>query len=249
MNKLSVVIITYNEELNIADCINSIKSIADEIIVLDSFSTDSTVEISELLGAKVFQNKFIGHIEQKNLAKSKAKHELILSIDADERVSEELKLSIEQIKLNPVADAYTINRLNNYCGKWIRNGGWYPDVKLRIWKNGIGNWGGYNPHDEYIVPEGVKIINLKGELFHFSFKTIFQHIQQVNHFTEIMSEDLIKRNKKIHFYHILFAPLFKFVRDYFLRKGFLDGYHGFAISMISAFATFLKYVKIKIKKP
>lgn len=249
MNKLSVVIITYNEESNIIDCLASVHPIADEIIVLDSFSTDRTVQISESLGAVVYQQKFQGHIEQKNAVKDLAKHNLILSIDADERLSEELIASIFKIKQNITADAYTFNRLNNYCGKWIKHGGWYPDRKLRIWKNGVGYWGGVNPHDKYIVPGDSKIDHLNGNLLHYSFKSISQHIKQVNHFTDISSDIMKNDTHRIYFLNLFFAPVFKFSKDYFIRRGFLDGYFGFIIAAISAFSTFLKYVKILTKNP
>jgi glycosyltransferase involved in cell wall biosynthesis len=249
MNKLSVVIITYNEESNIVDCIDSVKPIADEIIVLDSFSTDKTVQIAESLGAIVFLQKFQGHIEQKNAVKDLAKYDLILSIDADERLSKELINSIVKIKHNITADAYTLNRLNNYCGKWIKHGGWYPDKKLRIWKNGIGYWGGVNPHDKYIVPDDSIINHLNGNLLHYSFKTISQHVNQVNHFTDIMSDIMKNDPHRIYYFNLIFAPVFKFIKDYFIRRGFLDGYSGFIIAAISSFSTFLKYIKILTKKP
>jgi glycosyltransferase involved in cell wall biosynthesis len=146
---LSVVIITRNEEANIGRCLNSVKEIADEIVILDSFSTDRTCAIAEEMGARVFQQEFAGHIQQKNEALKFARFPHILSLDADEVPDEELKKEIQNVKANFSFDGYSFNRLTNYGGQWIRHGGWYPDKKLRLWDSRKGHWGGTNPHDRF----------------------------------------------------------------------------------------------------
>ena len=160
MTPISVVIITFNEEKNIGRCLESVKNIADEIVVLDSFSTDKTEEICLQHGASFFQHPFDGHIEQKNRAITYATYPHILSLDADEVLSPELEQSIKAVKENWQADGYYFNRLTNYCGKWIRHCGWYPDRKLRLWDSRKGKWGGVNPHDKYMLEPNAKQVFL-----------------------------------------------------------------------------------------
>jgi glycosyltransferase involved in cell wall biosynthesis len=241
MPQLSVVIITFNEERNIARCIDSVKDIVDDIVVVDSFSKDKT----ESKGARVVMHEFPGHIEQKNWAITQAKFPFILSLDADEALSEELKKSILQVKNDKQFDGYTMNRLTNYCGKWVRHCGWYPDKKLRLWDSTKGKWGGINPHDKYDLEPGSNIAHLKGDILHYSYYTLEDHYNQVNKFTDISSDALYKMGKKASIIKIYFSPVFKFIRDYFLTLGFLDGRIGFVISRISAYAAFLKYKKLQ----
>ena len=154
MIKLSAVIITYNEEEHLEKCLNSLIDVADEIIVVDSFSTDKTKEICIAKGARFVEHKFDGHIEQKNYAISQAKNQYVLSLDADEALTEALKIEVKNIINNWEYDAYVFNRLTNYCGTWIKHSGWYPDKKLRLWDVTKGKWGGENPHDMVIMDKG-----------------------------------------------------------------------------------------------
>jgi glycosyltransferase involved in cell wall biosynthesis len=244
-NKLSAVIITFNEEKNIERCIESLIGLADEIVVLDSFSTDKTEEICKKHNVNFFQHKFDGHIEQKNRAITYAKHPYIVSLDADEAISPELKKSILEEKNNWQADGYKFNRLTNYCGKWIKYCGWYPDRKLRLWNPEKGNWTGINPHDEYKMEEGSSVKFLKGDLYHYSYYTIEDHYKQVEKFTDISAKAYFEKNIKSNFLKIAFKPIWKFIKDYIFKLGFLDGYLGFKICSISAKATYIKYRKIK----
>jgi glycosyltransferase involved in cell wall biosynthesis len=243
--KISVVIITFNEEKNIARCINSVKEIADEIIVVDSFSTDTTCKIAEELGAKIIPHKFDGHIQQKNYAKNLAENDFVLSLDADELLDNQLINSILQIKNNGPSDGYTMNRLTNYCGKWIRHSGWYPDTKLRLWNHKKGNWGGVNPHDEFFLEKNSSIQHLNGNILHYSYYTIADHDKQIEYFTNIASLAALEKGKKSTVLKIVFSPILKFLKMYFLQLGFLDGYFGFIIARKSAYAAYLKYKKIK----
>lgn len=243
--KLSVVVITFNEEKNLARCLKSVEAIADEIVVIDSFSTDKTKEIALKYNAKFIEHSFEGHIEQKNWAITQASFPHILSLDADEALDSNLVESIKNIKSNWTADGYKMNRLTNYCGKWIRHCGWYPDQKLRLWDSRKGKWGGINPHDEYKMENGASIQHLKGDILHYSFYTIKQHIDTVNSFSEIGAQQYFKKGKKGGFLNIIMNPILKFVGAYFFRLGFLDGYYGFVVCAISAHAKFLKYVKLR----
>ena len=241
---LSVVIITFNEEKNIERCIQSVKSIADEIVVVDSFSKDKTKEICLANGVHFFEQAFLGHIEQKNYAITKSSHPYILSLDADEALDEEAIAEIRKIKANWTTDAYFLNRLTSYCGKWIHHCGWYPDKKLRLWDSSKGKWGGVNPHDKFIMEKDATTERMKGKILHYSFHTINQHIQQINFFTDISSKAAFEEGKRSNLFIILFKPLVKFFRDYIFHLGFLDGYYGFVICVNSAHAKFLKYTKL-----
>jgi len=245
MEKLSVVIITFNEEQNIERCLKSVQSIADEIIVLDSFSTDKTQEICESFGVRFSAHKFDGHIQQKNRALSLASNEWVLSLDADEAPNNELLNSIKQALENPKAEAYYFNRLTNYLGKWIRHSGWYPDQKLRLLKKSKGKWAGINPHDKIEMLDGVKPQYLKGELLHYSYYSIEQHIDQINKFTTIGAFEAHKKGRKSNMAIASIKSFWKFVRDYFFKLGILDGYYGFVICSLSAWATFNKYLKLR----
>ena len=245
MTPLSVVIITFNEEKKIAPCLDSVKGIADDIVVVDSFSTDRTEEICKSKGARFVQHKFDGHIEQKTWALAQAKFPHALSLDADEVVSDELKKSILEVKNNWKKDGYYMNRLTDYCGTWIHHCGWYPDRKLRLWDSRKGKWAGQNPHDKYEMHDGDKATGfLKGDILHFSYDTLEDHYRQVENFTNIASKELFKEGKSSGALTIYFSPVIKFIRDYIIKLGFLDGSAGFTVCKISAYATYLKYKKL-----
>jgi glycosyltransferase involved in cell wall biosynthesis len=243
---ISVVIITFNEEKNLERCLQSIQSVADDVVVVDSFSTDRTKEIAIKYNARFIQHVFEGHIEQKNWAITQAKFPHVLSLDADEAIDETLKQSILEAKEDWGADGYSMNRLNYWCGQSIRHGGWYPDRKFRLWDSRKGSWGGINPHDEYKVQAGCSEKHLKGDILHFSYYTINQHLKQVNYFTDILAQQYFEKGRKASWFKILINPLIKFIGSYFFQKGFLDGFAGFAVCMISAHATFLKYAKLRM---
>jgi len=242
---LSAVIITFNEEKNIERCLDSLDGLVDEIIVVDSFSTDATKEMCLRKGVQFVEHPFEGHIEQKNYAASLAQSDYILSLDADEALTEGLRHEIEVIKPKLSGEAYSLPRLTNYCGKWIAHCGWYPDRKIRLWKKGTGNWGGKNPHDRMILEPNTPLKELKNDLLHYSFYTVQQHLKQISFFTDISSQAAFESGKKSSLVKILFNPFFKFIRDYILLRGFLDGYYGLIICLNSAFAKYLKYLKLR----
>ena len=243
--RISVAIITFNEEKNIERCIQSVLPIADEILVLDSFSEDKTKEICSKYEVVFKQHIFDGHIQQKNRAIEYTTNEYVLSLDADEALSTKLLASIKSIKENwGSVDGYYMNRLTNYCGKWINHCGWYPDTKLRLFKKGKGHWTGTNPHDKFEVENDKNTSKLKGDLLHYSYYTIKQHLDQVNYFTDILAKEQYQ-TKGASILKILISPWIKFIKDYFIKLGILDGYYGFVVCFVSSFATFIKYAKIR----
>jgi glycosyltransferase involved in cell wall biosynthesis len=244
MDQLSVIIISFNEEKNIGRCIDSIKGIADEIIVVDSYSTDRTTEIAIQKGATVRQEKFHGYIEQKNIALRHATYDFTLSIDADEALDEKLALAIAAEKRQFHYKAYSMNRCANYCGKFIRHGLWYPDKKVRLFNKRIASWGGTNPHDRIELNEVTPIKHLNGDILHFSYDSIEEHMVQSNNFTTISAASLYEKGQRSNWMKILVNPFWSFLHGYFLRLGFLDGFYGLVIAINSAHQTFLKYIKL-----
>jgi len=246
MIQLSVVIIAYNEEHNIARCLESVKDIADEILVVDSYSTDKTAEICNMVGAKVIQHKFEGHIQQKNYALEQATFPFVLSLDADEALSEELRKSIIATKSAWNCDGYAMNRLTNYCGSWIRHGGWYPDRKLRLFDKRKGLWTGINPHDRYALHDTAAPVGmLRGDILHYSYYSVSDHLKQVDYFTDISARVLFEQGRRISIFRLFVSPAFRFFRDFILKCGFLDGYDGYIVCRISSQAVFLKYAKLR----
>ena len=245
MAQLSVVIITFNEEKNIGRCLESVKAVADEIIVVDSLSTDKTKEIALSHGAVVIEQSFLGYIEQKNFALSKANNPYVLSLDADEALSEELSGSIvEEKSKNFPEDAYAMNRLPYYCGKWVRHGTYYPDRKIRLVNKQKAKWGGVNPHDKIILEKGSALQNLKGDLLHYIYQSFEDHVNKTNKFSSIAAMALYKAGKKSSYFKLIVNPAWAFFHCYFIRLGFLDGFTGFMIARMVAMNTFLKYSKL-----
>ena len=245
-NKLSVVIITFNEEQNIERCLKSVQYIADEIIVIDSFSTDKTEEICKNYNVKLHQEKWLGYSEQKNLANSLALHELIFSIDADESVSPELEKSILEIKKSATNNnAFKVKRLTNYCGNWIHHCGWYPDSKLRIWFKNEASWEGKIHETVKFHKTSPQITTLKGNLLHYSFYTIDDHINVINKFSSLKASNDFNNGKQTNFLKIIFKPVIKFIIMYLVKLGFLDGYYGYVVCKNSAFSEHLRQIKLK----
>ncbi|HSZ31847.1 MAG TPA: glycosyltransferase family 2 protein [Puia sp.] len=246
MEKLSAVIITLNEEKNIGRCIESIKEIADEILILDSNSTDQTAVIAESMGAVVIKESFRGHIQMKNRAVELAANNYILSLDADEALDPRLILSILREKENLTYKAYRMNRCTNYCGQFIRHGSWYPDRKIRLFDRRFARWGGTNPHDKVIVDENKSVKQLGGDILHYSYYTIAEHVAQNNKFSTISADSFFAQGKKTNLLKMVVNPVWAFIQGYFLRAGFLDGLFGFVIAIQVSHLTFLKHLKLYI---
>lgn len=244
MIKVSAVIITYNEEKHLEKCLKSLVDIVDEIIVVDSFSTDKTEEICKKYNVNFITQEFLGYIEQKNFAISKAKYNYIISLDGDEALSEELKTSLLKLKTNWKYDGYYANRLNNYCGQWIKHSDWYPNKKMRFFKKGAGSWQGINPHDNFILNNSKSKATLKGDILHWVHSTHKEHRIKVENFSTIAAKAYFERGKKSSVFKIIFRPAWAFFKAYFLRLGFLDGLNGFIICVQTYNVVFLKYLKL-----
>jgi glycosyltransferase involved in cell wall biosynthesis len=242
--KLSVVIITYNEEKNIERCLSSVAEVADEIVVIDSFSTDRTKEICIKNKVVFIEKEWMGYSESKNYGNTKASNNWILSLDADEALSKELINAILDFKKKPNSSCGKFNRLTNYCGSWIKHGGWYPDAKIRIFDRSVAKWSG-SIHEKLTFSTPTKVVHLAGDCLHYSYYNIEQHYAQADKFTTIAAKDLFERGKIPSYIKLYVSPIIKFVRDYLFKLGFLDGQAGFTIARISAYATYLKYAKTK----
>ena len=241
---LSTTIITLNEEKNITRCIDSVARISDEILVIDSFSTDATSDICQKKGVRFLKHHFKGYVEQKNYALKVAKYDHILSLDADECLEEKTIAVIEKIKRNWQYDAYSFKRLTNYCGKWVYHCGWYPDRKTRLFDKRKARWGGVYLHEKIVFLEGGITFPLDVNILHYSVSSISFHADAINRYSEIASKELLKQKKNIYFLKdIFFNPILTFIKKYFIRLGLLDGYYGFIICTLSAYYNFLKYAK------
>ncbi len=245
MHALSVVVITFNEAQNIRRCLTSVKAIADEIIVLDSFSTDDTVGIARSMGAIVTQQAFTGYIQQKNAALKLAGNDYVLCLDADETVHEELVHAILNTKRNFTATAYQFNRCTCYCGRFIRHGSWYPDRKIRLFDRRFAEWGGTNPHDKVVLQSADhRVEYLQGDLLHFSYYSIEEHLTRINRYTTIAATALHEKGIRSNWIKILLHPFWRFIYGYCIRLGFLDGFYGLVIAINCSHETFQKYIKL-----
>ncbi len=191
------------------------------------------------------EHAFEGYIEQKNYALAQLSYPYVLSLDADEALSERLQQSILAVKSNFQGQAYRFNRLTNYCGQWIRHCGWYPDTKTRLWERTAGHWGGMNPHDRVVLNDQAEVEWLAGDILHYSFYSIADHATTANKFSEVAAQEAIRRKRKINLIvHVVLNPLYTFVKKYFLQQGFRDGFYGWVICLLCSYTNFLKYSKI-----
>lgn len=247
MVKVSCVIITYNEEQNIRACIKSVQQVVDEIIVVDSYSQDNTAGIAQSLGARVFYKKFNGFGAQKAYAIQQATHNWILSVDADEVLTTELQTSILSVKENPIFDGYDLNILTNYCGKWIKHCGWYPKHKLRLLDKTKGYINSNKVHEGFEMNNlNTPISLLKGDLLHYSYKTISEHSRKIQLYTELAAKHMAEKGASIPLLKIILGPKWTFFYLYIIRLGFLDGYWGYVLCKNLSYESFIKYTKIRL---
>lgn len=247
MAKISACIISFNEEKKIEDCLKSLAGIADEIIVVDSNSTDNTVAIAQKYTDRIILQDFLGFIEQKNFAVQQAENDWVLSLDCDERLSPELQDAITAIKGTvEQADAYRMPRKTFYIYRWL-NHCWYPDLKIRLFNKNTAYWGGTNPHD-HIVISSSNIVQLAGDIYHYSFDSISDHIQTIDKFTEIGADELIRKHKSFNILSPFTHSSWTFLKLYIFKRGFMDGFAGIVVSVLSAMHVFVKYSKALIKR-
>ena len=241
--KLSVVVICRDEESNIRDCLESVKW-ADEIVVVDSGSTDRTLEIARRYTDHVHHHDWEGYGKQKDFAMGLATGDWVLNADADERVSAELASEIRQVlrQETPEPVAYSVPRKTFYLGRWITHGGWYPDRKIRLVRRGRGTWGN-SPIHESLAVDG-STARLHGDLYHFTYRNISDHLHVIDEFTTLAAERLAAAGTRWVLPRLIFNPPWKFLRMYFLKLGFLDGRAGFIVAALGSAYVFLKYAKL-----
>ncbi|WP_299368594.1 glycosyltransferase family 2 protein [Winogradskyella sp.] len=246
MLKLSGVIITFNEERNIEKCLQSLVNVVDEIVVVDSFSTDQTKTICQRYNVKFIEQKFLGYVEQKNFALKQTAYDHVVSLDGDEALSEQLQQSIINSKGNWQYDGYYANRFNNFCGQWIKYSDWYPNKKLRVFDKTKAEWKGINPHDNVqLYNSKAKTGHLKGDILHWTYQTYDEMDKKTEYFSSIAAKAYFDNRKTAPFWKLLWNPSWAFFKAYFLRLGFLDGKNGFRICYQTGKITYLKYYKLR----
>jgi len=243
MLKISATIITLNEERHIARAIESLRC-CEEIVVVDSGSTDRTAALAIQRGARVIAHGWPGYAQQKNWAAEKAANDWILSIDADEALSEELEAELLALKSEGFNGAgYSMPRMAQYLGKWIRHSGWYPDRKVRLYDRRSARWTGEYVHESVAVDGPVG--QLRSNLLHFTCDSLSAHLKTLDRYTTLAAQEVIARNRQRPAYRLAIDPAWTFVRAYLLQRGFLDGFEGFTIAYMAALYTFLKYAKAR----
>jgi len=240
---VSAIVVCFNEEKNIRDCLESLRW-CDEIVVVDSFSTDRTVEIARQYTDRIVQRPWAGYRDQKAFAHSQATKQWVMLVDSDERVTPELRDEIQRALDGDAGRylGYAVPRLVFYLGRWWRRGGWYPDYDVRLFRRDKATWGGSDPHEKILVDGAVR--RLKNPLHHFSYRNIDDHMQRINRFTSISSRELRKGGGRWRLADALLRPAFRFFRSYVLKRGFMEGFAGFYVAVTAAVYVFLKYAKL-----
>jgi glycosyltransferase involved in cell wall biosynthesis len=242
--KITATIITLNEERNIARAIESLRC-CDEILIVDSGSVDRTVELAQNLGVRVAEAGWRGYSAQKNWAAEQAANDWILSLDADEALSEALEAEIWSLKkTGPRHDAYTMPRLARYLGKWILHSGWYPDRKIRLYDRRKAKWVGEFVHESVQV-DG-RIGRLDSNILHFTCDSLSEHLKTLDRYTTLAAQEIAARKISVPLHSLILDPAWTFLRSYLVQRGFLDGLEGLTIAYMAAFYTFLKYSKARI---
>ncbi len=244
--RISAAIITLDEEANLGRCLASLRGVADEVVVVDSGSTDGTERIAREGGATFVAQPWLGYGPQKNRAADLAQNEWVLSLDADEALSDALRASILHLKADgPGADAYEVNRLNWYCGRFLRHSGWYPDRKVRLWRRGAARWAEATIHELAEVAPGTRVERLPGDLLHYTIHDRAQHLRPIEKFTTLSAESLLREGRAGDAWKRFVSPAASFLRGYVLKLGFLDGRAGWDVCRLSAYASWLKYEKLR----
>ena len=243
-NPISAVIITHNVADTIGQCLGALKKVSDDIVVLDSFSDDGTIEICEKLGVRLILQEWLGYSQTKNLGNEIATNDWILSIDSDEMLSEELVASLNELKLLD-RHVYSLDRLTNFCGKWIHHSGWYPEWKIRLFNKRNVKWHGDYVHETLKIPVNFNEIKVRGKLFHYSYKDKEDHFKRIRKYARLSALERFEKGNKASFSKVWLSPIARFFRTYILKKGILDGKEGFIISCRSAYMVWLRYTILK----
>ncbi|HQW40587.1 MAG: glycosyltransferase family 2 protein [Flavobacteriales bacterium] len=245
MTGISAVIITRNEAHNIVHCLVPLKGLVDEVIVVDAQSTDGTRELAKQHGATVVERAWTDYSDQKNFANDQATGPYILSLDADEVLSPELIVSIRKRITAGLNGAYRLNRLTNYCGHWIHHSGWYPDAKVRLFPKQGTRWEGAHVHEELQLAQGTKITPLEGDLLHYSYTSVADHLQRLERYSDLHAQKMNAAGKRGGLVKRYLSPVVKFIQTFFFQLGFLDGAAGWRIAWYSAYGVYLKYAKLQ----
>ncbi len=241
---ISAVIITYNEEHRLEPALQSLEGLVKETIVVDSHSTDATIKIAKGHGCRVFERKWTNYADQKNYADGQARCPWILSLDADERVSPGLREELLNLsRTEPDCAGFSIPRRVYYLGRWIRHSGWYPDRRVRLFRREAGRWEGEYVHENLAVSG--RILRLQGDIDHFTYRNIADHVARINKFSELGAQKLYARRKKCRWHHLAFLPGARFLKSYVLKAGILDGFPGLVISVLNGYAVFIRYAKLR----
>lgn len=252
---ISAFVICYNEEDNVQACLESL-AFCDEILVIDSYSTDKTTQIARNFGAKVIERKWQGFRDQKAFGLSQVSHQWVLNIDADERVTKELRSSIEQVLRGDFTSVqglakddqpqevigFYVNRVVYYLGRWWRTGGWYPEYRLRLFRKNSVTWGGIDPHEKPI-PQG-KTARLLGELEHYTYRNMDEQFQRLDQYSTVAAKEEFLLGRKFSLWQLLFNPILRSVKFYVLKKGYREGVAGLIVGIAEGYYTFMKYAKL-----
>jgi len=240
----SATVIAFNEEANIAACLQSL-AWASEIVVVDSESTDRTVEIARTFTPRVFVQPWLGHQEQKNFALEKATHAWVFSLDADERVTPELNARILEILADPTQDGYRFPRRNYFLGKWMRYGGWYPDAVLRLFRKDAARFGGVNPHDKVVVQSG-RVGDIEIPITHYTYTSFAQYVGKLHFYADIAARQALATGKTQPGAGLRLAvkPAWKFLETYVFKRGCLDGSHGLVAALGSSYMSYMKEARL-----
>lgn len=242
--KISAVVITFNEEEKIETALRSLEGIAAEIIVVDSHSLDKTVKLARKHTDKIFERAWTNYADQKNFGNGNAVNPWILSLDADERLSPELREELLALaKTEPDCAGFAMPRQVFYLGRWIRHSGWYPDPKIRLFRKDRARWEGEFVHERLAVDGEIK--TLAGPIDHFTYRDIHDHLARINRFSDLGAQKLYAAKKKCRWYHLAVLPWSRFLKSYVLKLGVLDGFAGLVISVLNGYAIFVRYAKLR----
>jgi len=241
--RISACVIAMDEADRIGECLDSL-AFCDEILVVDSHSSDATRTIAAQKGARVIERDWPGHVAQKEFTIRQARHDWVLCVDADERISPALRAEILRLRDAgfPGEAGWRCPRLSSYLGRWMRHGGWYPDLQLRLFDRRRGHWGGNDPHDKVIL-DG-RAGRLDGELLHHPYRSFAEHLRTIDRYTTIMAEGLHARGRRARKRDLVLRPMARFVRYYLIKRGFLEGWRGLLQACLAAYYGCLKYAKL-----
>ncbi|HSR66886.1 MAG TPA: glycosyltransferase family 2 protein [Acidobacteriota bacterium] len=246
MKKISAVLISFNEEEKIERALSSLQGIADEIVVVDSHSTDRTAEICGRFTDRVIPRDWPGYREQKQFATAQASHSWVLSLDCDEQISSELQQELMDWKATPEGPqrGYLVPRMTRFMGRWIRHTTWYPDYQMRLFRADSGSWQGGRVHESFRLGQGLPSGRLQGHILHYTYSDLSEYLGQLDRFSSLAAADYLEGGKRVGGLRLVLTPPLVFIKNYLIRRGFLDGRAGLAVSALSAVSVLFKHLKL-----